>query len=690
MRPPRVLPASFLILLCVAAARADAPQRTHDITAEDYFTLATLFDCAVSPDGKHIAYTEGRWQQATDDRKSDLWVVATAGGPAQRLSADRANDRTPRWAPDGKAIYVLGNRKREAEKRPPFDGSSQVWKVRLDGGEPTAVTRVSGGVTAYGLSGDGKSLWYVTETEHTGDPWKEMRTRFKEIEYGHGVTKASQVWRLDLENWREEKVIDAQRFVHDMAVSPNGKRVAMITAPDNRVITFEGRSRVDVYDADTKKTEPVPDALYHKDAPSPYGWLEHLAWSADSKKLAFNIIFDGYPAQILVAEWGSGDARVNKVELPAGLMVKGYGSPLRWRGGSQLCFLGEEKARLRLHAVGWDAGQTSGGVRPLTPGDVVVQAFDFGASESGAVVMNSPTSFEDVYFLDGDKPRRLTDVNPQTASWKLPKLSVVQWKSADGTPVEGILELPPGAREGQKLPLVVAIHGGPTTADYFHQQFWIYGRVLLPARGYAVLCPNYRGSTGYGDRFLTDLVGRENDLDVGDILSGVDALVERGVADAERLGVMGWSNGGYLTNCVIAKTTRFKAASSGAGIVDTVMEWGANDEPAYSMVLKKGFPWDAAANYHKASLTYALDKVRTPTLIHVGGSDERCPPGHSRMLYRALHEYVRVPTELLVYPGEPHGLVKYRSRQAKMDWDLAWFDRYILGKTLPQKPRPEK
>jgi dipeptidyl aminopeptidase/acylaminoacyl peptidase len=324
-----------------------------------------------------------------------------------------------------------------------------------------------------------------------------------------------------------------------------------------------------------------------------------------------------------------------------------------------------------------------------TPGDVVVQAFSFSTDgRRAAVVMASPTAFEDIYLVEigdefKDQPRltRLTEANPQTTTWKLPKLSVVSWKAPDGTPVEGVLELPADHKEGQKLPLIVEIHGGPTSATYFGLQYWIYGRTLLPAKGYAVLSPNYRGSTGYGDKFLTDLLGRENDLDVKDILAGVDAMVQRGIADPERLGVMGWSNGGYLTNCIISTTTRFKAASSGAGIVDTVMEWGANDEPAYSIALKKGFPWSAPENYRKASPTYALDKVRTPTLIHVGGADERCPPIHSRMLYRALKEYDKVPCELLVYPGEPHGLTKYKNRKAKMEWDLAWFDRYVLGKT---------
>jgi dipeptidyl aminopeptidase/acylaminoacyl peptidase len=262
----------------------------------------------------------------------------------------------------------------------------------------------------------------------------------------------------------------------------------------------------------------------------------------------------------------------------------------------------------------------------------------------------------------------------------LPQLSVVSWKGAGGQTVEGILELPPDYKKGDKAPLVVEIHGGPTTSSYYKLQYWIYGRTLLPARGYAVLCPNYRGSTGYGDKFTTDLIGRENDLDVEDILKGVDALIERGIADPDRLAVSGWSNGGFLTNCIITKTTRFKAAISGAGIVDAVMEWGSNDEPAYTMVFKQGLPWSNPEKYLKASPTYKLDKVKTPTLIHVGANDERCPPGHSRMLYRALKEYVNVPTELIVYPGEGHGLAKYRNRQAKMEWDLAWLDRWVMGK----------
>jgi dipeptidyl aminopeptidase/acylaminoacyl peptidase len=690
------------VALCVAlalapSARAQAPERTHDITVDDYFTQADIFSIAQSPSGRLVAYTEGRWQKSTDDRKTDLWVagMGTGVGPT-RLTSDRASDRSPQWGARSEHIYFLGNRKREGEKRPPYDGKTQVWRVALEppfgtprSGVPQAVTRVPGGVQMFALARDSHSLYYVTLAPHTDGPFKHLREKFSQVEYGHGVNKFSVVWRLDLQTWRAEKVLDAKRVIKDMAVTADGRRLAMITTPDDTVVSFEGRSRVDVLDTKTKKVTTLPDKVYRADARSPYGWLEHLAWSPDGERLAFNVIFDGYPAEIILADLKETPPRMVRLARPASLHVKGYGSPLGWSFEGALHFLGERKARVHLYRVA-EPFRPSPQFEPLTHGDVVVEGFSVGSriripkfkadQYPPIVVMAGPSFFPDIFMAGGKKPMRLTKVNPQADTWKLPKLSVVTWKAPDGTPVEGILELPPDHKPGQKLPLVVEIHGGPTTASTFKLQYWIYGRTLLPAKGYAVLVPNYRGSTGYGDKFLTDLIGRENDLDVSDILAGVDSLVEAGIADPERLAVSGWSNGGYLTNCLITKTTRFKAAISGAGIVDAVMEFGSNDEPAYTIVFKQGFPWTSAARYQKASPSYALNKVKTPTLIHVGAQDDRCPPGHSRMLYRALKHYVGVPTELLVYPGEGHGLMKYRNRRAKLEWDLAWLERYVLGR----------
>lgn len=315
----------------------------------------------------------------------------------------------------------------------------------------------------------------------------------------------------------------------------------------------------------------------------------------------------------------------------------------------------------------------------------MIYAFDFDVKgQTGAYVLGQSTGLPDLYvseFKPDAELRKLVSLNPHTASWKLPTVKHVTWKAPNGTEVGGVLELPADYKPGTRLPLIVGIHGGPTTSTKASLEFDPHnGRLYFAARGYAVLFPNYRGSTGYGDTFLGELLGRENDIEVNDIIAGVQHLVKEGVADAERVGVMGWSNGGYLTNCLITKKElpfKLRAASSGAGILDTAMEWGLNDEPAYPKVLKGGHPWETPELYRKSSPSWDLGNVKTPTLIHVGGNDVRCPPGHSRMLYRALREYVKVPTELVVYPGEPHGLSKYSHRKAKMDWDLAWFDKYL-------------
>jgi dipeptidyl aminopeptidase/acylaminoacyl peptidase len=320
----------------------------------------------------------------------------------------------------------------------------------------------------------------------------------------------------------------------------------------------------------------------------------------------------------------------------------------------------------------------------VTGGDVAVDAFD--AFEDGsrmAVIMSTTTHPPDIFMADLNRTNlrytRVTHVNPQVDTWKLPIISLVQWTSADGTPVEGVLELPPNYVPGRPLPMIVELHGGPTASTLLRLRYWIYGRTLMAAKGYALLSPNYRGSTGYGDKFLTNLVGQENALDVADILSGVDAMIEKRFADPDRLGVMGWSNGGYLTNCLITKTTRFKAASSGAGILDMALQWSTEDTPGHVVNFQQGLPWAREAEMRAASPLFELDKVATPTIIHVGGDDPRCPPVHSRGLYRALREYLDVPTELIVYPGAQHSLSTYTHRKAKMEWDIAWFDKYLLN-----------
>jgi dipeptidyl aminopeptidase/acylaminoacyl peptidase len=271
-------------------------------------------------------------------------------------------------------------------------------------------------------------------------------------------------------------------------------------------------------------------------------------------------------------------------------------------------------------------------------------------------------------------------------------MQLVSWKSADGTEVSGILETPAGwTPEDGPLPLLLQIHGGPTAHTPYMRRFRIYGQTAFAAKGWAMLSPNYRGSVGYGDRFITDLVGHENDVDVADLTSGVDAMIARGIADADRLAVMGWSNGGYLTNCLISRTDRFKVASSGAGVFDQGMQWALEDTPGHVINFMQGLPWQRPEESVAASPMYGAKALSTPTLIHFGEHDARVPIAHGLALHRALDFYSDVPTELITYPGAGHGLGTWTHRYSKMRWDHAWFDHWIsAGATAAEAPSAEE
>ena len=686
MRRSRTSVVVICLLSCLvaASAAADSPARTHRVVPEDYFSIANFTYLAVSPDGSRVAYTEIRWESPEETRNSDLWVLDTSTRETRRLTFDRGWEASPRWSSDGAFIYYTSTVERAGDDKPPYDGSKQLWRISPDGGEPQAVTRIAEGIGLYDLAGDGTAVFYTVGEEVVGDEWKEMRERYPDLEYGHGVTTFSAVWRVDLASWRAREIVEATRVIHAMEVSQDGRRIAMITSPDNELIHKEGWSEVYVYDVRSDSTTNVTPPSWRHTHPSPYGWLNEATWSSDGQALSFSVSFDGYPTLIYEVEWSDDEPSVALVERPQGVSITG--GTLRWRDGSHdLCFIGEDHARSRVYALRGLKNGTPRGADVLTPGDVTVEGYDFDSSGGTlAVVTSTLTDPPDVYLVGDDGALdRLTRVNPQVDTWILPEISIVSWTAPDGKTVEGILELPSGySTSDGPLPLIVEIHGGPTASTWYRMRFWIYGRTLAAANGYALLSPNYRGSVGYGDAFLTDLIGRENDIEVKDILTGVDAMIERGIADPDRLAVMGWSNGGFLTNSLITVSDRFKAASSGAGVLDQNLQWATEDTPGHVINFMNGnLPWQNPDAYQAASPLYGLGSVTTPTLIHVGGDDPRVPPAHSRALYRALRQYLGVPTELVVYPGEPHSLTTYEHRKAKMEWDLAWFERYLGGET---------
>ena len=671
--------ALLLMMLAPLLCRAADPERTHQVTIDDYFTQGFVTECVISPAGDRVAYVERRFQQPDEPTNTDIWVVDATTRQVQRLTFDAANDRMPRWAPDGKTIYFLSNLKREAEKSPPYNGKVQVWSLEIATGRLVPLTKVADGIDSYQVSTDGKTLYYTTSRKHVQDEWKDLKKDYSDLTYGDGVHQVSALWKLDLASWRATVVSDQKRYIHSFEVAPNEERIAMITTEDDRAVTFEGRSRVDILEPGTSTYSVLADDLWRKQAPSPYGWLEHPRWSSDSLHLAFTVGYDGYPAELLVASWNRGPVSVRKMPRPKDVHVA---DSIAWRGKEpELCYLGDYHATKRVYAINGILGDPPE-TRALTPDDVVIDAFSVSEAGDKLGLLQTGLTYSRDVFLGQPTggSTRLTTVNPQIETWKLPTLSRVTWKGAHGDAVEGVLELPPDHKPGTPLPMIVSIHGGPTACDYLGFQYWIYGRTQFSTQGYAVFCPNYRGSTGYGDKFLTDLIGHENDVEVEDILKGVDVLIAKGIADPDRLGVMGWSNGGFLTNCLITRTNRFKAASSGAGVFDMTLQWATEDTPGHVVNYLRGLPWKQPAEYQKASPLYQLnDTFNTPTLIHVGEKDERVPVGHSIALHRALHDYRKVPTELVIYPGAPHSIASHKQRLAKMKWDQAWFDKY-LGK----------
>lgn len=661
------------LVLCLLLA-----EPTHTPTLDDYFTLKTPTEIALSPDGKELAFVQSAWADDKDARVNTLHIAEVATGKVRKLATPKGSPHGLHWSKDGKNLFYLA----AVEKK-----GTQVWTAAVDAVEPNPmtirpITTIEGGVRAFEVSPDEKVLYALADAPLVDATFAELRKEFPKLGYGTSGKKTTTLWRVERDTNKAEKLLADLFYAPEFAASPDGKRLAFLVAPDDSVAAAEGRSDVLIYDLKAQSMTIAPNKPFRADSASKTGWLEKLAWSPSGNALAFGVAYDAQPAEIMLVE-GFGDKLVTaKLERPkvdgVELQVKGYGSPVAWRADGELCFLVDDRAKCRAYvATGLKGGK--GAWQVLTPGDVVVHGYSF-AGKVGAYILGTPTKFSDLYVQHGEtEMKSLTNLNPQVATWKLPTSKIVKWRGVGGEDVEGILELPPGYKEGTRVPLVVNIHGGPTTCATHELHFSPYDPGLyLTGKGYAILSPNYRGSSGYGDDFLLALNGHENERDAGDIIAGAEALVIAGIADKDRLAVMGWSNGGYLTNCIITKTTMFKAAISGAGIIDHVIEWGLSDEPSYPMVFKQGkTPWQDQKAWLAASPVWGLGNIKTPTLIHVGGNDERCPPGHSKLLYRALKDYLKVPTELIVYPDEPHGLGKGKHRRAKMAWDVAWLEKYL-------------
>lgn len=707
-----------LALLTAALPAALAAQGTaRPMTFMDQQLMRQAGATALSPDGTQMVYTLSVPDWADGRRYTDIYLVSVAGGPAsarQLTFTKDKNETSPQWSRDGRQVIFASDRE---------GAGPQLFAIRPDGGEARQITSAKDGVGAFALTRDGtrlvfaagkaeeQQLWALPMAglgEATATPVTKHATPVRSWRLSHdsrsvlflapdSVDRANKervakkfdvrvrnedlpldhLWMVDLASGAEKRLTEGSTFsVESFTLSPDGRWAGLRTLPNDRYArtVTESANEGDLYllDLSTGALERLTDNRQIAESP--------LSFSPDGKQIAFSASDDFVYF------------RANRVYVRP---VAGPG-PFTKRGGG---FDGDV-------TVGWwsEDGRTiyfNEGVRATNQvmaldlaTDRVTQATNVEGSASasrdevsGRILLTySDPRTPTVHFVLGgaedlavrERWRQVTDANPQIASLLLGEESEICWTSVDKKRACGVLVKPVGYRAGTRYPLIVAIHGGPQSADVLSFNGG-YNSQVYAGDGYVVLKPNYRGSTNYGEAHKWGIVNDYFKKGYEDIMTGVDHLIAQGLVDGDRMGVLGWSAGGHWTNWIITHTTRFKAASSGAGTSNWISMYAQSDMQTVRMhYLGNRLPYEDFEPYWKQSPIRYIKAVRTPTMIHVVDGDPRVPRPQSEELYMALRK-LGVPTELFVYPGQTHGIPDARNQLVKAVSEKAWMDKWIRG-----------
>jgi dipeptidyl aminopeptidase/acylaminoacyl peptidase len=648
------------------------------LTFEDIMRMRRVADAAISPDGAWVLYTVRQWEASSrePDRRelrSHVWRVSANGeGVARPLTFDEAGATSPAWSPDGRYVSFLSRRGDGEERR------AQIWIMRTDGGEAIRLTDVKDreGVMSYAWSPDGTRIAYVAREPETADA-EARNKRGDDRRVYEGDFRMSHVWVVDVASQTAKRVTEGSAFAirGDVSWAPDAGRVTFAAAPTPMLRD----DRTDVYIAAIvdRRLEKITTTVGADSSPR---------WSPDGATIAF--LTD--PGFVKPGPDGLGtndprQARLALYDVRRKTVIDAFDPrfdieprAIAWTPDSRrVLFTAGRGVYNEVYAY----EPASKRYTQVTSGRVITLGTMSRHGESAAFVMESSTQPPDVYASDLSfaAPRKLTTVNPQVSDVALGQTEVITWKN-EGFDIEGLLLKPVGYQPGTRVPLLVVVHGGPAGAhlNTFRVAYGDGGQHWA-GQGWAVLYPNPRGGTNYGERFL-----RANRHDWGggdfrDIMTGIDAVISRGVADPNRLAIQGWSYGGYMTSWAITQTTRFKAAMVGAGITNLWSMYGTNDLPNYLAAFFGGIPsTETLPLYTERSAVTHAQKAITPTLILHGGNDDRVPIGQPMELYRALKER-GTPVELVFYPRQGHGLQEYEHQLDRLRRQFEWITRYTLG-----------
>jgi dipeptidyl aminopeptidase/acylaminoacyl peptidase len=660
-------------VLTIGAAATASAQRP--VASRDLLRLREVSDPQLSPDGAWVAYTVTTADTLRDRKDRDVWMTSWDGARSVRVTSSPDPEHAPRWSPDGRYLAFLSSRQDPREV-------DQLWLLDRAGGEPERVTNLPGGISEYAWSPDGRRIALVAADPPAdslpvaGDsgqrrprPMVIDRFVFKYDGVGFLGPERDHLYLFDLATRRAEQVTPGPYDESSIAWSPDGARIAFVS---RRRPEFDRTDNWDLYVVDAKAgAEPRQVTTFAGADMDPEWGSRPPAWSPDGKLLAY--VQGGRPEllyyggqKVAVVPVDGGPAR----ELTAGL-DRNVLSPTFAPDGQSVLFLLEEDRTYHLARVPVGGGQ----VERVVTGARAITDLSQGRDGRIAVVSSTTAQPDEIFAVKGSELRRITRQNDAWLSTvRLAPVEEISVRSKDGTEIHGFMVKPPGYQAGRHYPTVLRIHGGPVWQ--FYHDFANLDWQVLAAAGYVVLGVNPRGSSGRGEKFATAIWAAWGQKDGEDVLAAVDWAVQQGIADPDRLGVGGWSYGGILTDEVIARDRRFKAATSGAGQGNALGGYGT-DMYAIEYEAELGTPWKNTETWMRVSYPFLhADRIVTPTLFLCGDQDWNVPLSNSEQMYQALKSLGR-DTQLIVYPGESHDIGRPSFRLDRMDRYLAWYGKYL-------------